>query len=141
MSVARGWHRMASLRHLVYAIGGSDDHVDTAERFDILETEFFDPRSDQWTRAAPLLWPGSEAGLAVWASRIYVLGGYNWESAAFSRGTQVFDPDAGFWSQGPDLPMSTAGAAACVCIVRAEPPHPEQEKKKPGRGDGRALPL
>uniref|UniRef100_A0A3B5L5A4 Kelch-like protein 36 n=1 Tax=Xiphophorus couchianus TaxID=32473 RepID=A0A3B5L5A4_9TELE len=132
MSVARGWHRMASLRHLVYAIGGSDDHADTAERFDILEAEFFDPRSDQWTRAAPLLRPGSEAGLAVWAGRIYVLGGYSWESAAFSRVTQVFDPDAGFWSRGPDLPMHTAGTAACVCIVRAEPPRPEQEKKEPG---------
>ncbi|XP_007540355.1 kelch-like protein 36 isoform X1 [Poecilia formosa] len=140
MSVARGWHRMASLRHLVYAIGGSDDHADTAERFDILEAEFFDPRSDQWTRAAPLLRPGSEAGLAVWASRIYVLGGYSWESAAFSRVTQVFDPDAGFWSRGPDLPMRTAGAAACVCTVRAEPPRPEPEKKKPGRRGGSESP-
>ncbi|XP_054885807.1 kelch-like protein 36 isoform X2 [Poeciliopsis prolifica] len=140
MSVARGWHRMASLRHLVYAIGGSDDHANTAERFDILEAEFFDPRSNQWTRAAPLLRPGSEAGLAVWAGRIYVLGGYSWESAAFSRVTQVFDPEAGFWSRGPDLPMRTAGAAACVCIVRAEPPRPEQENQKSGRGDRKASP-
>ena len=83
MSLARGWHCMASLNHLIYAIGGSDDHEDTTERFDILQVESYDPHSGQWTQVAPLLLPNSEAGLAVWAGRIYVLGGYSWESMAF----------------------------------------------------------
>lgn len=121
MALARGWHCMASLHHLIYAIGGSDDHADTTERFDILEVESYDPRSGQWTRAAPLPLPSSEAGLAVWAGKIYVLGGYSWESTAFSRVTQVFDPDSRSWSRGPDLPKRTAGASACVCVVRPSP--------------------
>lgn len=121
MALARGWHCMASLHHLIYAIGGSDDHADTTERFDILEVESYDPRSSQWTRAAPLPLPNSEAGLAVWAGKIYVLGGYSWESMAFSRVTQVFDPESGSWSRGPDLPKRTAGASACVCVVRPSP--------------------
>uniref|UniRef100_A0A8D3CKZ0 Kelch-like protein 36 n=1 Tax=Scophthalmus maximus TaxID=52904 RepID=A0A8D3CKZ0_SCOMX len=121
MSLARGWHCMASLDHLIYAIGGSDDHADTTERFDILRVESYDPRSSQWTQVAPLLLPNSEAGLAVWDGKIYVLGGYSWESMAFSRATQVFDPDKGSWSRGPDSPKRIAGASACVCTVKPSP--------------------
>ncbi|XP_042352552.1 kelch-like protein 36 isoform X2 [Plectropomus leopardus] len=129
MSLARGWHCMASLNHLIYAIGGSDDHEDTTERFDILQVESYDPRSGQWTRVAQLLLPNSEAGLAVWAGRIYVLGGYSWESMAFSRATQVYDPDKGSWSRGPDLPKCIAGASACVCTVKPSPSSESSEKK------------
>ncbi|XP_037307156.2 kelch-like protein 36 [Pungitius pungitius] len=133
MSLARGWHCMASPNHLIYAIGGSDDHEDTAERFDILHVESYDPRSGQWTRVAPLLLPNSEAGLAVWAGRIYVLGGYSWESMAFSRASQVYDPDEGSWSRGPDLPKCIAGASACVCTVKPSPAPPSLETKKKGQ--------
>ncbi|KAK2841737.1 hypothetical protein Q5P01_011937 [Channa striata] len=138
MSVARGWHCMASLNHLIYAIGGSDDHEDTTERFDILQVESYNPRSNQWTKVAPLLQPNSEAGIAVWAGRIYVLGGYSWESMVFSRATQLFDPDTGSWSRGPDLPKCIAGASACVCTVKPSlaPPTPEKEKMEQ-RVDGR----
>ncbi|XP_041852814.1 kelch-like protein 36 [Melanotaenia boesemani] len=134
MSLARGWHCMASLNHLIYAIGGSDDHADTTERFDILQVESYDPRCGQWTQVAPLLLPNSEAGLAVWAGRIYVLGGYSWESMAFSRVTQIFDPEIGSWSRGPDLPRRIAGASACVCTVKPSPQSDSPEKKKMGWG-------
>ncbi|XP_060892399.1 kelch-like protein 36 [Labrus mixtus] len=141
MSMARGWHCMASLNHLIYAIGGSDDHEDTTERFDILKVESYDPRCGQWTHVAPLLLPNSEAGLAVWAGRIYVLGGYSWESMAFSRATQVYDPDKGSWSRGPDLPKRIAGASACVCVVKASPSSASPEQKKVGQGiKGRSQP-
>lgn len=128
MSLARGWHCMASLKHLIYAIGGSDNYADTAERFDILEVESFDPRCDQWTSVAPLLLPNSEAGLAVWAGGIYVLGGYSWESMVFSRATQLYNPDEDSWSRGPDLPKRIAGASACVCTVKPSPSRPSQGK-------------
>ncbi|XP_015237967.1 PREDICTED: kelch-like protein 36 [Cyprinodon variegatus] len=141
MSLARGWHCMASLDHLIYAIGGSDDHADTTERFDVLQVESYDPLSGQWSRVAPLLLPNSEAGLAVWAGKIYILGGYSWESMAFSRVTQVYDPDTGSWSRGPDLPKRIAGASACVCIVRPSAQPAAPEKKKTGRGvRGRSQP-
>ncbi|XP_068580149.1 kelch-like protein 36 [Cebidichthys violaceus] len=130
MSLARGWHCMASPNHLIYAIGGSDDHEDTTERFDILQVESYDPRGGQWTRVAPLLLPNSEAGLAVWVGRIYVLGGYSWENMVFSRATQVYDPDEGSWSRGPDLPKCIAGASACVCTVKPSPSSPSSEVKK-----------
>ncbi|XP_034734559.1 kelch-like protein 36 [Etheostoma cragini] len=129
MSVARGWHCMASLNHLIYAIGGSDDNADTTERFDILEVESFSPRSGQWTRVSQLLLPGSEAGVAVWKGRIFVLGGYSWEGMVFSRATQVYYPWMDSWLRGPDLPNRTAGASACVCTLKPLPSSPSPEKK------------
>lgn len=131
MSLARGWHCMASLNHLIYAIGGSDDNEDTTERYDILQVESYDPSSGQWTRVAALLLPNSEAGLAVWAGKIYVLGGYSWESMVFSRAMQVYDPDKGSWARGPDLPKRIAGASACVCTVK--PSSASSEKAKAGQ--------
>ncbi|KAI1890054.1 hypothetical protein AGOR_G00169270 [Albula goreensis] len=128
MGVARGWHCMASLRELIYAVGGSDDREDSMERFDILAVEAFDPRNEQWTRLAPLLRPNSEAGVAVLEGRIYVLGGYSWEEMTFSRGIQVFDPEKGQWARGPELPKRIAGASACVCWVRPRPCSPDRKK-------------
>ncbi|KAK7892090.1 hypothetical protein WMY93_024053 [Mugilogobius chulae] len=46
MAQARGWHCMASLLHLIYAIGGSDDHAATTERFDVLQVEAYNPHMD-----------------------------------------------------------------------------------------------
>uniref|UniRef100_A0A8C5D3I3 Kelch-like protein 36 n=1 Tax=Gouania willdenowi TaxID=441366 RepID=A0A8C5D3I3_GOUWI len=138
MSRARGWHCMASLQHCIYAIGGSDDSEDTTERFDIRQVESYDPRHDQWTPVARLLLPNSEAGVAVWTGRIFVLGGYSWESMMFSKATQVYDPEQRSWSRGPDLPKCVAGASACVCTVRpsaaaSEKRLVEREVKRRGR--------
>ncbi|XP_061775984.1 kelch-like protein 36 isoform X3 [Nerophis ophidion] len=119
MALARCWHCMASLKNLIYAIGGSNDHEDTSERFDILQVESYNTRSQQWSHVAPLLLPNSEAALAVWAERIYVLGGYSWEKMNFSGTTQVYNPDEDVWSTGPDLPKRIAGSSACVCAIKA----------------------
>ncbi|XP_053479458.1 kelch-like protein 36 [Ictalurus furcatus] len=119
MTLARGWHCMASLHDRIYVIGGSDDHEDSMERFDVLEVEAFDPHTEQWSRVAPLRYPNSEAAVAVWDSKIYVMGGYTWEHMDFSENTQVFVPEKGQWVMGPNLPRYIAGASACVCTVRA----------------------
>ncbi|KAM9808133.1 kelch-like protein 36 [Neosynchiropus ocellatus] len=121
MLEARGWHCMASLGQTVYVFGGSDDDAATAERFDLLHAESFDTLSGQWTRLAPLLLPSSEAGQAACGGKIYVLGGYSWETMTFSSATQVFDPEQGSWSRGPDLPKPVAGACACVCALKPTP--------------------
>lgn len=119
MTLARGWHCMASLHDRIYVIGGSDDHEDSMERFDVLEVEAFDPHTEQWSRVAPLRYPNSEAAVAVWDGKIFVMGGYTWVQMDFSENTQVFVPEKGQWVMGPNLPRYIAGASACVCIVRA----------------------
>lgn len=130
MTTARGWHSMCSLGDSIYSIGGSDDHVESMERFDVLGVEAYSPQCNQWTRVAPLLQANSESGVAVWQGRIYILGGYSWESTAFSRAVQVYDREADKWSRGPDLPKAIAGVSACVCALRPQ----LEDKKRKGKG-------
>lgn len=127
MTTARGWHSMCSLGDSIYSIGGSDDHMESMERFDVLGVEAYSPQCNQWTHVAPLLQANSESGVAVWQGRIYILGGYSWESTAFSRAVQVYDREANRWSRGPDLPNAIAGVSACVCALN---PRLEEKKKK-----------
>ncbi|XP_068117027.1 kelch-like protein 36 [Hyperolius riggenbachi] len=118
MITARGWHSMCTLDDSIYAIGGSDDNQDSMDRFDILSVECYSPQCDQWTRIAPLMQPNSESGVAVWGGRIYILGGYSWESTTFSRMVQIYDKDRKKWEKGPDLPSTVAGVSACICVLR-----------------------
>ncbi|KAM5137792.1 kelch-like protein 36 [Mantella aurantiaca] len=118
MITARGWHSMCTLDDSIYAIGGSDDNQNSMERFDIHSVECYSPQCDQWVRVAPLLQPNSESGVAVLDGKIYILGGYSWESTAFSRTVQVYDRDSKKWAKGADLPKTVAGVSACVCVLK-----------------------
>ncbi|XP_041077142.1 kelch-like protein 36 [Polyodon spathula] len=118
MIKGRGWHSMCTLQEHIYAIGGSDDHVETMERFDILSVERFSPQCNQWTRVAPLFQATSESGVAVLGSKIYILGGYSWENTVFSKIVQVYDLETNKWTRGVDLPKCIAGVSACICKVK-----------------------
>ncbi|EPY81794.1 kelch-like protein 36 isoform 1 [Camelus ferus] len=130
MTTARGWHSMCSLEDSIYSIGGSDDSIESMERFDVLGVEAYSPQCNQWTRVAPLLHANSESGVAVWQGRIYILGGYSWENTAFSKTVQVYDPEKDKWSRGTDLPKAIAGVSACVCALKPR----LEDKKKKGKG-------
>uniref|UniRef100_A0A8C8Z3R1 Kelch-like protein 36 n=1 Tax=Prolemur simus TaxID=1328070 RepID=A0A8C8Z3R1_PROSS len=130
MTTARGWHSMCSLGDSIYSIGGSDDNIESMERFDVLGVEAYSPQCNQWTRVAPLLHANSESGVAVWEGRIYILGGYSWENTAFSKTVQVYDREANKWSKGIDLPKAIAGVSACVCALKPR----LEDKKKKGKG-------
>ncbi|XP_045149648.1 kelch-like protein 36 isoform X2 [Echinops telfairi] len=130
MTTARGWHSMCSLGDSIYSIGGSDDNVESMERFDVLGVEAYSPQCNQWTRVAPLLHANSESGVAVWQGRIYILGGYSWENTAFSKAVQVYDCEKDRWSRGTDLPKAIAGVSACVCALKPQ----LEDKKKKGKG-------
>ncbi|XP_063801776.1 kelch-like protein 36 [Pseudophryne corroboree] len=119
MITARGWHSMCTVEDSIYSIGGSDDNLESMERFDILSVECYSPQCDQWTRIAPLLQPNSESGVAVLDSKIYILGGYSWENTAFSRTVQIYDKERGKWVKGMDLPKTVAGVSACVCVLNS----------------------
>ncbi|XP_075045464.1 kelch-like protein 36 [Mixophyes fleayi] len=119
MITARGWHSMCTLDDSIYSIGGSDDNLESMERFDILSVECYSPQCDQWTRIAPLIQPNSESGVAVLDNKIYILGGYSWENTLFSRTVQIYDKEKKKWVKGMDLPKTVAGVSACVCVLKS----------------------
>ncbi|XP_043562574.1 kelch-like protein 36 isoform X1 [Chiloscyllium plagiosum] len=127
MITARGWHCMCTLQDHIYAIGGSDDHIESMERFDILSVECYSPQYNQWTRVAPLLQANSESGVAVLNGKIYILGGYSWENTVFSKAVQIYNRVENKWHRGPDLPKLIAGVSACSCVLK--PWSPEKKLK------------
>ncbi|KAM3828961.1 kelch-like protein 36 [Vipera latastei] len=136
MITARGWHSMCTLQDDIYSIGGSDDHLETMTRFDILSVESYSPKCNQWTRVAPLLQANSESGVAMWDGKIYILGGYSWENTVFSRAVQVYDKTTKQWQKGSDLPKAIAGVSACVCVLRPRS-YDKKKKSKPQRHQDR----
>ncbi|XP_067854216.1 kelch-like protein 36 isoform X1 [Heptranchias perlo] len=126
MITARGWHSMCTLQDHIYAIGGSDDHIESMERFDILSVECYSPQCNQWTRVSPLLQANSESGVAVLNGKIYILGGYSWENTVFSKAVQVYNRVENKWLRGSDLPKPIAGVSACICVLK-----PRSLEKKP----------
>ncbi|XP_006006918.1 kelch-like protein 36 [Latimeria chalumnae] len=128
MITARGWHCMCTLEDSIYAIGGSDDHIETMERFDILHVECYSPNCNQWTRIAPLLQANSESGVAVLDGKIHILGGYSWENTVFSKAVQIYDQEKNRWFKGADLPKAIAGVSTSVCVLK--PRDDEKDKRK-----------
>ncbi|OCT84496.1 kelch-like protein 36 [Xenopus laevis] len=137
MITARGWHSMCTLEDSIYSVGGSDDNLESMERFDILSVECYSPQCNQWTRIAPLLQPNSESGVAVLDGKIYILGGYSWENTAFSRTVQVYDKERQKWVKGTDLPKVIAGVSACVCILKTGTDESKRTKTKRHSDRGR----
>ncbi|KAL0612657.1 LOW QUALITY PROTEIN: Kelch-like protein 36 [Plecturocebus cupreus] len=122
-------HVQPGRQHLL--LGGSNDNIESMEHFDVLGMEAYSPQCNQWTRVVLLLHTNSKSGEAVWEGHIYVLGGYSWESTAFSKTVQVYDCEADKWSRGIDLPKAIAGGSACVCAL--EPRLEDKKKKRKGK--------
>lgn len=118
---------MSTLHDHIYAIGGSDDHIESMERFDILSVECYTPQCNQWTRVASLLEPNSESGVAVMNGKIYILGGYSWENTVFSKAVQIYNRVENKWLRGNELPKLIAGVSACICVMK--PRSPEKKLK------------
>ena len=75
----------------LYVIGGNNKTGGC--RKDILLTEIYDIKTDQWTEARPLFEGQSEAGAAVVDGKIYVIGGHNWKERKDVRTVACYDPE------------------------------------------------
>ncbi|WKX94089.1 hypothetical protein Q1695_011388 [Nippostrongylus brasiliensis] len=65
------------------------------------DVSIYDPYSQQWTSAAPLLHPRGYFGMATVADSIYAIGG----ASAFGslRSVEIYDSHRNLWQSGPDM--------------------------------------
>ncbi|XP_061423336.1 kelch-like protein 9 isoform X1 [Lethenteron reissneri] len=120
MSTVRGLHCMCTVRERLYAIGGN--HFRGASDYDdVLSCEFYSPASDQWTSVAPMPRGQSDVGVAVFGERVYVVGGYSWNSRCMVEIVQRYDPERDSWERAFDLPESLGGIRACAITVLPPP--------------------
>ncbi|XP_061425864.1 kelch-like protein 9 isoform X2 [Lethenteron reissneri] len=139
MSTVRGLHCMCTVRDRLYVIGGN--HFRGASDYaDVLSCEFYSPAADNWTSAAPMLRGQSDVGVAVFQGRIYVVGGYSWNSRCMVEMVQRYDPERDEWQKVFDLPESLGGIRACTLTVHPPPDddaqHPDDDDRGGGGGGG-----
>ncbi|XP_029426925.1 kelch-like protein 22 isoform X2 [Rhinatrema bivittatum] len=113
--VRRAWHGMVALLGKLYVIGGSND--DAGYRRDVLEVPCYNPNTGQWTALCPLPAGHGEPGVAVLASKIYILGGRSHNRGARMSYVHVYDVQRDCWEEGPQLEDDLSGMAACVLTL------------------------
>ncbi|XP_058522118.1 kelch-like protein 33 [Ochotona princeps] len=127
MGVPRAGHVMAALGGRLYVAGG------IGETGDLLSFEAYQPRTDSWSRLAPLPSPHVGAAGAVLQGEMLVLGGYSHRTYAISHLIHAYSPGLGRWLCLGTLPKPRAEMPACILALPAvqhlaSAPTPHQTK-------------
>nr|XP_023698539.1 kelch-like protein 13 isoform X7 [Paramormyrops kingsleyae] len=116
MTTVRGLHCMCTVADRLYVIGGNHFRG-TSDYDDVLSCEYYSPALDLWTPIAAMLRGQSDVGVAVFESKIYVVGGYSWNNRCMVEIVQKYDPEKDEWHKVFDLPESLGGIRACTLTV------------------------
>ncbi|XP_076119520.1 kelch-like protein 9 isoform X1 [Alosa pseudoharengus] len=112
----RGLHCMCTLGDRLYVMGGN--HFRGANDYDdVLGCEYYSPASDQWTAVAAMPRGQSDVGVAVFEGRIYVVGGYSWNSRCMVDIVQRYDPELDEWEHAFNVLEPLGGIRACTMTV------------------------
>ena len=95
---------MAAIEGRLYVVGG----VGPASE----QTWLYDPATDRWdTAPAPLPTRREHLAVTVLNGKLYAVGG-RWGDAGNLAVLEIYDPAAGTWTRGPDLPTPRSGLTA-----------------------------
>ncbi|KAI1899733.1 hypothetical protein AGOR_G00064800 [Albula goreensis] len=116
MTTLRGLHCMCTVGDHLYVMGGN--HFRGANDYDdVLSCEYYSPATDQWTSVAPMPRGQSDVGVAVFQGKIYVVGGYSWNSRCMVDIVQRYDPEQDEWEKMFSVLEPLGGIRACTMTV------------------------
>ncbi|XP_026127536.1 kelch-like protein 9 isoform X1 [Carassius auratus] len=116
MMELRGLHCMCTVGDRLYVMGGNHFRG-TNDYDDVLSCEFYSPETDQWTVVAAMPRGQSDVGVAVFKGRIYVVGGYSWNSRCMVDIVQCYDPEKDEWEKVFSVQEPLGGIRACTMTV------------------------
>ncbi|XP_072542120.1 kelch-like protein 9 [Salminus brasiliensis] len=116
MMELRGLHCMCTVGDRLYVMGGNHFRG-TNDYDDVLSCEFYNPSTDQWTLVAPMPRGQSDVGVAVYKGKIYVVGGYSWNSRCMVDIVQCYDPEKDEWERVFNVLEPLGGIRACTMTV------------------------
>jgi cysteine-rich repeat protein len=109
LGAPREGHMSAVTAGQLFVLGGSRLTGAADDDATLDSVEAYDPASDTWAAAAPMLSP-RRGGIATLArERVVVSGG---EASAGQAATEVYDPAADSWSSLPAPPVARTGAVS-----------------------------
>jgi len=112
----RGWHVMCVVQDKLLAFGGCTLNANQ-QALPVLQSECYDPATDQWSIVAPLAISHKEASCVVYQDHVYVLGGYNVQTKTGQKMVSRYDPLTGTWETVGALPQSKTGVGYCVLRI------------------------
>ncbi|WKX94092.1 hypothetical protein Q1695_011389 [Nippostrongylus brasiliensis] len=98
--VPENWYRPRQTKMVMIAGGGTEDVIYLAD------VNIYDPYSQQWTPAAPLMQPRRFFGMATAGDSVYAVGGRNTETQNTSldlRSVEIYDSQRNSWRVGPEM--------------------------------------
>ena len=113
MLTPRGWHVMCVAQDRLYVFGGCNLNANQ-QALPVLQSEFYNPETDQWTVITPLSISHKEASCVVYQDHIYVLGGYNVQTKTGQKMVSRYDLCSGTWETLGALPQSMTGVGYCT---------------------------
>ena len=113
MLTPRGWHVMCVAQGKLLVLGGCNLNTNQ-QALPVLQSECYNPATDQWTLIAPLSISHKEASCVVYQDHVYVLGGYNVQTKTGQKMVSRYDTYTGTWESVGSLPQSQTGVGYCV---------------------------
>jgi kelch-like protein 9/13 len=113
MLTPRGWHVMCVAQEKLLVFGGCNLNANQ-QALPVLQSECYDPSTDQWTIIAPLSISHKEASCVLYQDHVYVLGGYNVQTKTGQKMVSRYDLYSGTWETLGALPQSKTGVGYCV---------------------------
>ena len=117
----RGWHVMCMIQEKLLVFGGCTLNANQ-QALPVLQSECYDPSTDQWSIIAPLAISHKEASCVLYQDSVYVLGGYNVQTKTGQKMVSRYDPVSGTWETVGALPQSKTGVGYCVLRLPAYNP-------------------
>uniref|UniRef100_A0A667ZLI4 Si:rp71-68n21.9 n=1 Tax=Myripristis murdjan TaxID=586833 RepID=A0A667ZLI4_9TELE len=116
MTELRGLHCMCTVGDRLYVMGGNHFRG-SSDYDDVLSCEYYSPKLDQWTVVAPMPRGQSDVGVTVFNGKIYVVGGYSWNSRCMVDIVQRYDPERDIWDRVFNVLEPLGGIRACTMTV------------------------
>lgn len=116
MEELRGLHCMCTVGDRLFVMGGNHFRG-SSDYDDVLGCEYYSPAADQWTSVAPMPRGQSDVGVAVFRGRVYVVGGYSWNSRCMVDIVQRYDPLTDAWDRVFNVLEPLGGIRACSLTV------------------------
>ncbi|KAM3862193.1 kelch-like protein 9 [Diretmus argenteus] len=112
----RGLHCMCTIGDRLFVMGGNHFRG-SSDYDDVLGCEYYSPETDQWTVVAPMPRGQSDVGVTVFNGKIYVVGGYSWNSRCMVDIVQRYDPEQDVWDRVMNVLEPLGGIRACTMTV------------------------
>ncbi|XP_046357185.2 kelch-like protein 20 [Haliotis rufescens] len=116
LSIPRFFAHLQQVGSALYLVGGAT--VDVDSRVICVDTvERYVPTTDTWTVVSMLRTPRAEFGSAVVADKMFILGGYNWNTRERLYNVESFSPSREVWSDCSMLSRPYTGLAGATLTL------------------------